>query len=824
MKKTLTLLAVMLISSVVLIFPAPAIYQAENGTLSGGLNTTTYSGTQCVYYDGSPGDYCQVTVNVPSAGMYTITLRIASPSGPKTNDLYANGVYQTSVTDAQSTSFVTYTAGMVPLNAGNNTLRFTHNWGWMYLDWFGVEAATLPPLSVADTLVNTNSTQATKCLMSYLASQYGVKTISGQCGTADVTWINTATAKYPAIKGFDMMAYSPSRVAYGEPDPLEVESAIAWYQSGGIVQFQWHWNAPSGLYNDAGREWWRGFYEFASTFDVVYAMNNTGSQQYSDILRDIDAIAVQLKRLRDAGVPVIWRPLHEAQGGWFWWGAKRTHTEAEAAAACMALYNLVYDRLTNYHALNNLIWTWTSDDNANSASWYPGNTKVDIIGADIYLSGLDYSPSTTKFYNLVNLVAGQKMVAMTETGTIPDAQMMQDQHAHWLYFLTWNGYENNPAQNSLGHVQDVYNSSYIVKRADLGNIYNCVSPTNTRTNTFTATNTHTATFTYTVTQTATYTSTPSGTATHTATATFTNTQTASNTQTNTFTQTQTMTDTATNTYTNTIIPNTATHTYTQTPVFTYTNTYTQTVPLNTYTETHTVTYTETHVQTQTYTNTETQTMEPATFTHTVTGTWTSSYTQTPTNTYTAQPDTPTNTATSTWSPTNYPSSTYTMPCCDTATHTYTATFSATGTNTIIYSATFTFTPFITYTQTYTFTPTQTVIYTVTNTPVYTPTPEIKDPVFLYPNPADPASGKPINIKLITKQQCNQITFKLYTASFRLIEEIILLRNVPEGDYMSGVPGTKLKGLANGTYYYYVEYKGKETTRSKVSQLILINSK
>ena len=543
---------------------APVIYQAESGTLNGTFTSTSLAGYQgSGYVDGFDiaGDYCEISVNVASAGMYTITLGYAATNGEKTNDLYVNGVFQASVFFPASMAFTSVSAGIVPLNAGNNTVRIQRNWGWFYLDWFGVEAAVLPDLSVSDALVNTNSTLAAKCLMKYLASQYGVKTLAGQDTVNSSNWLYTNTGKYPALCGFDMMDYSPSRVAYGAADPLQVEQAIAWYQAGGIVQFQWHWNAPSGLLNTVDHEWWRGFYTHATTFDLEYAMNNTSSQEYQDIIRDIDAIALQLKRLHDAGVPVLWRPLHEAQGGWFWWGAK-------GYAACMALYDLLYDRLTNHHGLNNLIWVWTSQDNSQSINWYPGNSKVDVIGADIYLSGLNYSPSTAMFYNLVNLTGGQKLVAMTENGTIPDADAMVSQNAHWSWFMTWNGYQNDPAQNSLSHVQDVYNSSYITTRDELSGVFVCVYGTPTNTITRTPTRTHTPSVTKTVTSTVTGTP-PTATATPTITESSTITPTFSITETHTITPTFTATPSVTPTRTITrtaTVTRTATITLTPSPV------------------------------------------------------------------------------------------------------------------------------------------------------------------------------------------------------------------------------------------------------------------
>lgn len=200
----------------------------------------------------------------------------------------------------------------------------------------------------------------TKALMSYLVEGYGSNILSGQHTLEDAQWIKDHTGKYPAMLSTDMMDYSPSRVEHGATS-TEVDKAIQWAKEGGIVTFVWHWNAPKGLHDIPGKEWYRGFYTEATTFDVQYALNHPESEEYQLIQRDIDAIAAQLKRLQDAHVPVLWRPLHEAEGRWFWWGAQGPDSAKQ-------LYRIMYDRLTHYHHLNNLIWVWNSE----SPEWYPG--------------------------------------------------------------------------------------------------------------------------------------------------------------------------------------------------------------------------------------------------------------------------------------------------------------------------------------------------------------------------------------------------------------------------------------------------------------------
>jgi len=179
-----------------------------------------------------------------------------------------------------------------------------------------------------------------------------------------------------------MMEYSPSRVANGGTTQA-VESAIEYWDQGGIVTFVWHWNAPEKYLTGV---WYSGFYKEHTDIDLKKIMDGDDPEGYDLLIRDIDAIAEQLKRLQDAGVPVLWRPLHEASGGWFWWGNA-------GAEAYKELYVLLYDRLTNHHGLNNLIWVW----NGQSADWYPGDDYVDIIGEDIYPGERVYTSQIKKY-------------------------------------------------------------------------------------------------------------------------------------------------------------------------------------------------------------------------------------------------------------------------------------------------------------------------------------------------------------------------------------------------------------------------------------------
>ena len=128
-----------------------------------------------------------------------------------------------------------------------------------------------------------------------------------------------------------------------------------YYNRNGIPALCWHWRDPLRKTE--------AFYTKDTDFDVS-KISDPNSAEYIAMVKDIDYISGLLKKLQDDDIPVLWRPLHEASGGWFWWGAK-------GAESCKKLYRLMYDRMVNYHGLNNLIWVWTSQQ--NDMSWYPGD-------------------------------------------------------------------------------------------------------------------------------------------------------------------------------------------------------------------------------------------------------------------------------------------------------------------------------------------------------------------------------------------------------------------------------------------------------------------
>lgn len=417
---------------------AIGIYEAEEAVLSGNVRIVTnpvkegYSGTGYVEGFEADTDSCTFTVTVPEAGFYDLNFVSASSGGEKHNYVSIDGISAGTVYVEES-SFTDSGLKRVYLEAGEHEVSLSKYWGWISLDY--LEVLTSMPIDnsiyeVNAGLCNPNASDEVKRLYSYLCDIYGEKFLSGQfCDTGqngkEFQVIKGATGKTPAVLGLDFIEYTPSRVEHGS-ESMATEFAINFWENGGIVTFCWHWNAPSKYLTG---QWYSGFYKEHTNIDLAKIMNGEDTEGYDLLMKDIDAIAEQLLILKEAKVPVLWRPLHEASGGWFWWGAS-------GPEAYKQLYILLYERLTNEYGLDNLIWVWNGQD----AAWYPGDEYVDIIGEDIYPGERVYNSQIDAYLNAaVNYSTETKLVYMTENGCVFDPELARRDGAMWGMWCTWSG-------------------------------------------------------------------------------------------------------------------------------------------------------------------------------------------------------------------------------------------------------------------------------------------------------------------------------------------------------------------------------------------------
>jgi mannan endo-1,4-beta-mannosidase len=388
--------------------------------------------------DMTPGASIEYTINVEQEEFVTLYASFASPYSEKGAKVTVNGL-EFELMIPTTAGFNEYRMGVIKLNAGDNIIEVGGGWDYYRVDYIMTVPAAQPagPLAVLPNLVNDNASQEAKDLMGFLTEHYGTSTLTGQTefprksgDTFPLTEfdkiVNATGDNAPAVVAFDFMNYSSSHTGT-DFDGLTESMIAAHNDKNIIVSALHHWRAPSANHNAEG-----AFYTNATDFDLAAALADTNSAEYAELIADIDIIAAELQKLEDAGVPVLWRPLHEAEGGWFWWGAA-------GSTALKELWVIMYDRMTTHHGLDNLIWVFTHTSSL-SEDWYPGDAYVDIVGYDGYASPANDATASfsSQYATLKNRHNGDKLVALTETGTIPSVSTMHEQNAWWSFFITWN--------------------------------------------------------------------------------------------------------------------------------------------------------------------------------------------------------------------------------------------------------------------------------------------------------------------------------------------------------------------------------------------------
>jgi len=446
--------------------PTNGKYEAEYGLMSSTNSIMTniggFSGTGYVGNFTDAADYVTFELENITAGKFDLYIGYSTSNfGGKVCDVDINSI-KGSFELPVSAAFSEKKFATVILKAGSNLIKVTPNWTWFIIDYIKIVPNTDPEFTFnidANLVTPGASTQAVN-LYNYLKSNFLTNIISGTMAAYstnidEATWVHTATNKWPALTCFDFIDHTirnSTSILYEAPFNL----GKAWWDNNGIVGLMWHWRDPLTKTGS--------FYTANTTFDVS-KITDTNSDEYKAMVKDIDTIAVYLKEFKDANIPVIWRPLHEAAGGWFWWGAK-------GAAPCKALWHLMYDRLVNYHGLNNLIWVWTTNTNADALDWYPGNDYVDIVGMDIYPGENQHNSQYFEFNRVKEKFEGRKIIALSECGSAPNPSQMKIYGDMWSWFMPWNGdYTRSTTHNGSAWWNTFFSFSYVITRDKMPNLH-----------------------------------------------------------------------------------------------------------------------------------------------------------------------------------------------------------------------------------------------------------------------------------------------------------------------------------------------------------------
>lgn len=438
--------------------------EAESGKLEGNAKANDFpdaSGGAYVNGVNVEGDALTMTADIEYSGFYDMNFLTMGSEG-RVNNVLVDGMKVGDITTNSPAEFGDTLLSYIYLDKGTHEITITPSWGYVDIDCLILTAAatsiTEDTYKVEPTLVNPNADENTKRLYKFLCDIYGKYSLAGQYAdegraSSEYEKITAKTGKTFAVLGLDMGNYSLGSKAHGA-ESKTVEYAYDWYKNaGGIVQLCWHWTTPEDYAVNAGDQpWYSSFYKEGSKLDLDKIMNGEDDAAYQLLMDDIDNMANELARLRDAGVPVLWRPLHEAAGGWFWWG----NCEPESYKK---LWNVMYDKMTNEHNLTNLIWVWNGQDPA----WYPGDETVDINGWDIYAGNHVDSSQSGRFDDMAtNYGTKTKLIALTENGCVMDPDKVFNDNARWLFWGTWS----DPFTMKLGVViNDEYTTVELLTKA-----------------------------------------------------------------------------------------------------------------------------------------------------------------------------------------------------------------------------------------------------------------------------------------------------------------------------------------------------------------------
>lgn len=454
--------------------------EAEDGELSSGaavkVAKSGFSGSG--YVDISDNAGFKISVDLPASQFYKVTVRHCAGSH-KENALCFNGVKTLDIY-SEDGDWQETTANGVFLEKGVNEITIGKGWSWFSID--NIKIQNGEPISdsiysgVTDTLCNPYANLKTQNIYQFLKAIYGKRVLAGQSTgygrTVESDAIYLGVGKYPALRNFDFLWDSYSHCG-GKPEGKNIDLAIDWSRGGGLCAFSWHWYAP---YKESA------FYSKDTSFDLskavtdedlahmsledIKALEKDGkiTREAYKIVQDIDNISGLLQRLEDNNVTVLWRPLHEASGGWFWWGSA-------GVEPYKWLWKLLYQRMTDYHELDNLIWVW----NGQNKDWYPGDEYCDIVALDIYNSPYDYGVSPDKFTALSDWAGNKKLVTMSECGTMPDPDLIIRDNVYWLYFAVWNSdyivvdltTELSEKYTTVEEMKKVYNSEVVLTLDEL---------------------------------------------------------------------------------------------------------------------------------------------------------------------------------------------------------------------------------------------------------------------------------------------------------------------------------------------------------------------
>ncbi len=300
--------------------------------------------------------------------------------------------------------------------------------------------------------INPNASKNAKVVLEYLQSIQGKKMLAGQHviygGKADqeIGHVVETTGKYPALIEFEGGIFAQKyHEDYTKRQDQLVKDAKDYWDKGGLIAICWHWGNPLKPNNT--------YPNTKIKFNIEAALEE-GTPEHKAMIIDLDVTAKMLKDLQEKNVPVLWRPLHEICGGWFWW-SKYGKEDAQR------LWKFIYNYYTGHHKLNNLLWVYSASQKMQT-DWFPGLEYADVIGVDIYKEG---EKDERENFDKMASIAGEKPVALTECDHIPNPKVINERGFLWNWFLPWHS--KWLRRNKPEYLKYVYHHDLVITRDEL---------------------------------------------------------------------------------------------------------------------------------------------------------------------------------------------------------------------------------------------------------------------------------------------------------------------------------------------------------------------
>ncbi|MBQ2247211.1 MAG: Ig-like domain-containing protein [Tidjanibacter sp.] len=296
----------------------------------------------------------------------------------------------------------------------------------------------VPPTEPTMKLVSDGASYEAQELYTFLWGIYGGATLSAAMAgangwdLAECEWIYKWTGNYPAIAAVDYsyLHLSPNKnIDYRVTTHLE-----GWWGQGGIVAANWNWMVPN---SESGRTFTT---EAERTdFDITNIVD-TKSWEYGVVMSNLKEMADMLLLLKEANIPVMWRPIPSASSKTSWWGEG-------GAEPYILLWTMMFDYFTE-RGLNNLIWVWSSL--LGDIDFYPGEEYVDMVSISIF--NKVHPAEVANYHTNLKSLFPHKMVALADVGNLPSIPMQMDAGAEWSYVM--------PRYDELNDFSENYRHAY----------------------------------------------------------------------------------------------------------------------------------------------------------------------------------------------------------------------------------------------------------------------------------------------------------------------------------------------------------------------------